>query len=175
MLDTTIGGEFSDSYNSLVELNTYAQDYGAPDSFHTASDLSKEIGLRTATQFIDAVYGKYFVGYRVDSTQALQWPRQDVYDTDGYYIANDIIPKEAKDVCNLLAIEVIDGNDLYQLDSTESYPIKSLKQKVGTLEEATTYAVADSNSTRQTSQKDNGKYWNMLSRYLGSTTSVGRG
>ena len=176
-LDTTIGGADSDSYNTLTELNDYAQDYGSPDSFHVATDSTKEQGLRIATQWIDSNYGTRFLGEKTDCDQSLEWPRRNV--SGDCYIATDVIPAQVKTVCNLLAIEYIDGVDIYDESSSSgagsSGTVKATSKKVGSLESSIEYAVADSTQAKTTSSRLNSKYYNMLKPYLASTSSTQRG
>jgi hypothetical protein len=46
-----------------------------------------------ATDYVDKRFGLKFKGYKSRSTQALQWPRIDVYDDSDYYISSSTIPK----------------------------------------------------------------------------------
>lgn len=93
-LDTTIGGDVSDSYGSLAEADAYfaARQTGNWDG----SDASKEMALRRAATYLDNVYRGKWKGVRTYQVQSLAWPRANVTDSDGYYVDHLSIPENLK-------------------------------------------------------------------------------
>jgi hypothetical protein len=92
----------ADTYVSLEAVETYFAAHGAPTDW-TGTDAVKEGALRVARQWIDSAYT--WKGGIVDETQALDWPRQGVYDDEGRAIAEDSIPQALKDAQCEAAVE----------------------------------------------------------------------
>lgn len=68
----------ANSYISIADCDTYHTDRG--NSAWTGTDAVKEAALIKATQYIDGRYRKRWKGIILSSTQALCWPREDIYD-----------------------------------------------------------------------------------------------
>jgi hypothetical protein len=45
------------------------------------------------TQTIDLIWGERFIGVKLTETQALSWPRNVGYDSDGFSVGADEVPK----------------------------------------------------------------------------------
>ena len=91
-LDTTVGGANSDSYASVTEADTYHAAYGNTAWAAISTEAIKEAALRKAAQYLDI---KVFVGVKVSSTQALEWPRYQV-EIGGYCVSSATIPSDIK-------------------------------------------------------------------------------
>ena len=93
-LNTVVGGAIADSYGTLAEADAYfaARQSASWDS----SDSHKEMALRKATDWLDAVYVGKWKGLKATSTQALAWPRYGVIDADGYSVDSETIPVKLK-------------------------------------------------------------------------------
>lgn len=95
--DSSIGGASANSFCSVADFKLYwsskliPSGQASPDSF---SDDDIERGLMMATTEIDR---EGWLGDAVTSTQALQWPRYDVYYRSGAFVASDVIPQAIKD------------------------------------------------------------------------------
>ncbi len=72
------GLDSANSYVSLVECNTYHAERG--NTAWTGDDTVKEAALIKATQYIDGRYRKRWKGIPLSSSQALCWPREDIFD-----------------------------------------------------------------------------------------------
>jgi hypothetical protein len=92
----------ADTYVSLEAVETYFAAHGAPTDW-TGTNAVKEGALRVARQWIDSAYT--WKGGIVDETQALDWPRQGVYDDEGRAVAEDSIPQALKDAQCEAAVE----------------------------------------------------------------------
>jgi hypothetical protein len=75
IIEDGTGVENADSYATLAELATYATSRGVTLS---GNDAAKEVLLRQAADYLETLEHKY-KGSRVDTDQALAWPRSDVY------------------------------------------------------------------------------------------------
>lgn len=99
--------------NSFVPL-TYCDSYhfGLGNSTWIGTDTDKEAAIRRATQYLSNSYN--WMGYQTHGrNQVLAWPRNDVYDSEGYTIQNDEIPSELMDACCEIALqELVDPNSM---------------------------------------------------------------
>lgn len=69
----------AESYISVADADTYIAAYkGADATWDAATDATKEVAARQATQYLDGFYS--WKGVTLTSTQALDWPRTGVYD-----------------------------------------------------------------------------------------------
>jgi hypothetical protein len=121
----------ANSYVTVDEFRDYAEARGTAAFSSTDADYDKYLIL--ACDKLES-YAKEFKGQRVATTQALQWPRYDVY-LDDYLVANTTIPRELKYAQMAFALESLGGLDLMpnQLVATSAAVIK---EKVGDLEVA---------------------------------------
>ena len=101
-LDTTVGGASANSYASLAEFNSYwtgrmiPTGQAAPSTF---SDADKESQLKQATIELDLLR---YRGRQKTETQALKWPRTELYTDEGWVVDSDTIPQKIKDAqCEL--------------------------------------------------------------------------
>lgn len=75
----------AESYISVADADTYIAAFkGADTTWDAATESAKEIAARQATQYIDGFYN--WIGEVYSSTQALDWPRNYVYDERGYLV-----------------------------------------------------------------------------------------
>lgn len=111
--------EDANSYVSEADLEAFAAARGITLSTDT------EILLIKAMDYIESLVYK---GVKVESTQALQWPRNYV-SIDGYLIDNDVIPNELKNGLMQTAVSI-------DADAGPQQTIgrQTIKEKVGELE-----------------------------------------
>lgn len=107
----------STSYASVAELDGYYSSIGIDLS--TESSITKEAWLNKATAVIDDDY--CYLGEVVSSTQALSFPRKDIYDRNGYSLSSNEVPKQVKEAIYELAYEVKTNPTLV--------PAKNIKNK----------------------------------------------
>ncbi|PCI03452.1 MAG: hypothetical protein COB78_10875 [Hyphomicrobiales bacterium] len=94
-VETGTGAANSESYVSIADANAYAVARGLLFPI-TAPELAEQ-ALRRATTWLDATYGGYFSGDRMNGrSQTLQWPRSSAYDNSGTPIGlpSDEVPIE---------------------------------------------------------------------------------
>lgn len=93
-LIVTPGSATSDSYASLAQALAYHADKGNT-AWAASTDALREPALRRATVWMDSTFRLSWTGQRVTGrTQALDWPRYGVTDTDGWYVDYATVPNE---------------------------------------------------------------------------------
>lgn len=99
----------AESYISVADADTYIAAYkGANTTWDDATEGAKEIAARQATQYLDGVYN--WKGEILLSTQALDWPRQNVYDELGEEITG--IPVCLEQACATTMFLIVTGEEL---------------------------------------------------------------
>ena len=99
----------ADSYATLAVARAFATKRNlVPEP----TDIALEANLITAMDFIESHRGR-FKGVIVAETQALQWPRKEVY-INGFLLAQTIIPQELIDAQCQLAVEINNGVVLFR-------------------------------------------------------------
>ena len=101
----TAGSATANSFITLVEAETYMLGRGNKTLWDAATDAAKDITLAEATQEIDL---RCFIGRRTDSTQALDWPRQDATNPDDPILSlfdTDVVPTRIKNATAELAFQ----------------------------------------------------------------------
>lgn len=126
----------ANSYMTEADADQYHDDYGSATAWDAVAD--KELNLRKATQYLDAVYVLRWKGDRSTDTQGLDWPRAHVWTNDGFAVASNIVPQELKDACAALAL-LAETETLLPDIAVSAAGIKRQKNKVGPLEQDTEY------------------------------------
>lgn len=132
-LVTTVGGASSDSYATLAEYQAFAAAYGYTLS---GTDAADEVNLRKAVRYLDQAY--IWKGYRVTSTQALEWPRYVTEYVDNYAVPSDAIPQKIKDAQMEMAFLIQGG--AAPLATLTGGAIVRKREKVDVIEEETEYS-----------------------------------
>jgi hypothetical protein len=111
------GAADSESYASVADADLYFSNRGMTN-WTTLSNTEKEQALRRACDYIGYTYRSQFAGSRVNTTQALDFPRYNVPRCDGVasYYASDAIPKELVSANIELAIRAAAGELLSDVD-----------------------------------------------------------
>ena len=95
-LDTTVGGPSADSYGSEAESLAYHTSRGNA-AWGTAQAGDRETALRRAAAWLDGEYRMRWPGVKTNGrNQALDWPRVDATDVDGFEVSSSTIPNEIK-------------------------------------------------------------------------------
>lgn len=99
----------SNSYITVEFADSYHNDLGN-DEWDTYSLPVQEKSCVKATAFIDLSFT--LSGYKNDRDQALEFPRTDVVDKNGYEIPNDEVPIEVQKATADLALLFLEKPDL---------------------------------------------------------------
>jgi len=139
----------ADSYISVADADTYV-DAVATAARNTVWDAltlaNQERALRVATQWLDAEYNTRWKETRSNEGQALDWPRQNIEDIDGFIILSTIVPQPVKDSTVEMALRAM-SEDIF-LDETNDGRIRSKMSKVGPLATRTEYVGGAGQSKR---------------------------
>lgn len=110
------GKATAECYISVVDATTYHQKNGTGDDWDAVDD--KEAALRKATNYLTQAYRLSWGGYRVTTTQRLDWPRAwcplpdapSGYGNNQAYVAQNVVPEEVKNACAILALQSNSGD-----------------------------------------------------------------
>jgi len=117
-LDATVGGSASNSYVTRAEADAYfgdrlnnsvAGDWNTKSDSTSRTTAEKDAALVTATRRIDE---EQFLGLKVTITQALKFPRVDLYDEDGIAFSTTAIPERVKQATYIAALELLKADYL---------------------------------------------------------------
>lgn len=128
--NSTVGSSSANSYISVSEAGDYFDgrvDGAKWDEFDT--DVQQK-ALVTATRQIDQYS---FAGTKASSTQALKWPRANVYDEEGVIYSSTSLPKNLKYATCELAFYYVTADDRdfneWQVDTYDSFSAGPLNVK----------------------------------------------
>src|SRR3990167_912723 len=116
----------ADAYATLVYIADYHDKNGNAAWAAITNDATREGYVRKATAYMTQMYIKRWNGYRVTSTQSLDWPRAWVElpaSVFGGYVDQATIPNEVKNACAELALKA--STDTLMPDKKQS-----IKKKV---------------------------------------------
>jgi hypothetical protein len=125
-LVTTSGSASADSYASQAEATAYLAIRTTGTTWTSLASDVMDNYLRWAAIVLDTLGWR---GYRTEETQALAWPRADIYDQDGYAVDDDAIPTWLKRAQAEMAYQLV-SNDWTQGQG----PTYARRVKLGSLE-----------------------------------------
>jgi len=151
VVETGSGSATATSYVALADAEQYVDNLGDHTLWDAETDNNKQLALMQGTRFLDAKYGTNWRGTKGSSTQALNWPRADVLDPDGFTRSASAIPQELQDACVEAALDWLDGSkaDLTPDVSTPTGDIKKESVQVGPIKIATEYVGSGGRETRR--------------------------
>lgn len=143
------GKSNADSYISLAEFRTMAQQVGNPSEVANASDAQCQVWLRMSAAFgIDYVFGQVWQGKRTNETQRLSWPRMGAGDSRTYTaIKDNVIPTDVKwcqfwyAIALALGIDVLADFDATNEDAARRYATSRSENLGGGLSESFTFGL----------------------------------
>jgi hypothetical protein len=122
-LDATVGGANANSYATVAEGTTYAEHRPYFENWTGATEDEQKQALIRATQLLDVHV--QFDGVQASSVQALQLPRTGLKDRNGYGIASNVLPVEAKYATIELANELLGGDVTADADTASMKRVKA--------------------------------------------------
>ncbi|API58094.1 hypothetical protein BSL82_01270 [Tardibacter chloracetimidivorans] len=125
-VETGTGSATAESYASVADADTRLSALGLTN-WATLSTAEKEEALRRATVHMIRAYRNRWRGTRINSTQALDWPRYEVC-VDGYPVDSDIVPADIRNACIDLALKAAAG------DLAPDIERAVIREKVGPIE-----------------------------------------
>jgi hypothetical protein len=154
---TTPGDPAANSYATIAEADDYLLErrlHVADENWKRLGNDEKEAALIWATQVLDQYE---FIGTIASTDQALQWPRNQAFTSDGRTVPNDEIPAVVKDAQAEIAHSLVE-TDLTATPAGEAYE----KVKVGPIE----VTLRDQAGTAAALDQVPEDVQNMLKRYL---------
>jgi hypothetical protein len=126
VVETGTASATSESFSSVADALAY---FTARDNadWLALTTAQQEVALRKATDYMEAVYSQRWAGTRTTSTQALSWPRYNVF-VNGYVTSSSSVPRAVVNACSELALRASAGELLS--DSTQ----QKTRTKVGDIE-----------------------------------------
>ena len=110
VVETGAGSASANSYASVANADSYVADRGLT-GWAALTTSVKEQSLIKATDYLEQTYREAWKGYRVNSTQALSWPRSEVI-VDTFPVAANIVPVAVVRACIEMALRASAGDDL---------------------------------------------------------------
>lgn len=127
----------AEAYISVANVTTYLTSVGKDAAWTALTTAAQEVAIRKATQYLDARYSGRWIGQRRTQGQALAWPRVYAYDPDGYMYASNALPAPLTKCTAELAL-IASSTDLTPT-LTSPGTVKTKREKLGPMEEETTY------------------------------------
>ena len=124
----------ANSYVSVAYADEFFSDRG--NSEWQGTDAVKQSLLIEATDYIEMVYGRRFIGEMADTAQALSWPRSGTDDYLDSAYAADEIPTVLKRACCRYALQSLISGPLAPtpvVDET-GLPVVTTRKAVGPIE-----------------------------------------
>ena len=98
----------ANSYVTVAELDSWATLYGI--TLNAADEAAKEVIILKGAAYVESFRAE-FDGNKVESTQPMQWPRENVT-IDGFDFPSNEIPQDLKNAQLQAAVETDAGADL---------------------------------------------------------------
>lgn len=127
VVENGTGLSTAESYVSVADATARHAALGNAAWAALDSDTIREQALRRATNYMVQTYRSRWAGSRINSTQALDWPRYDV-SVDGYSVDSNIVPADIVNACADLALKA--STDTLNADLERAI----IREKVGPLE-----------------------------------------
>jgi hypothetical protein len=125
VLVPTPGADNANSYTDLAYAAAYFAGRMATGAWDAADDAARTRALVAATARLEQ---ERYAGERASDTQALKWPRIDVFDDDGIAYASNAIPIPVQQACCEQALDLLNasGADLLGPTGLEAFSEISL-------------------------------------------------
>lgn len=121
--------------NAYIDVEYFVDYWLARGVAVAANELDIASAIIIATQYADSVFN--FRGEIKLTTQALAWPRVEVYDNEGREISPDVVPVKLKQAIAEYAKRQLEASLLPDMPDTGA--IQSKRDKLGDLETETVY------------------------------------
>lgn len=126
------------SYATETDASTYLASIGTPGVWTSASSAARVSALINASEYLDQVYGRVWIGTRKTRTQERDWYRDAAVDSDGFTLPSDEYPPALVNACAEVAVRILSGDNLLP-DQTEPATTTREKASLGPMSEDVTY------------------------------------
>lgn len=127
VVESGAGLSNAESYISVADATTRHASLGNTAWAALADDTAREQALRRATAYMEQAYRLRWTGCRISVSQALSWPRWNVF-LEGFSVSSTIVPADIANACADLALKAAAGE--LNADLTRGV----VRKKVGPLE-----------------------------------------
>lgn len=117
------------SYISVADADAYHLARGNT-AWAVATEANKEAALVRATSALDGLYSSRWPGRRYNQDQALDWPRYDAWDRDGYPLVG--VPQRIKDATSAAAL--VELSEAGALSKSQERGGSIRREKIGSIE-----------------------------------------
>ncbi len=111
------GKSDAESYVSVADTDTYLLNLGYT-VWAKLNTQENEQALRRATKYMGQAYRLRWIGSRKTSTQALDWPRVDAVDYEGFEYSDSVVPQLVKNACAELSFKAASGELVQDMTQT---------------------------------------------------------
>jgi len=137
VVETGAGLSNATSFISVADADAYTSEVGL--TAWTGTTGTKQTALINAQRYITQTYRGMWKGMRSTELQALDWPRADVEDYDGYVLDSDSIPAAIKEAQVELAVRALSA-DLMSDVTTDDSNVASESASIGSISHSVVYA-----------------------------------
>jgi hypothetical protein len=132
----------ANSYQSVAGADAYHATHSGSTVWSGSTTPQKEQALIIASQYLDIVYGRQYVGSKMSRLQGLLWPRVGVTDIDGFGYGSNEIPQAVLDATSEAALRYRQDGSLIVDVSSKDQAVVSQSVTVGPIQKSTTYAAS---------------------------------
>jgi hypothetical protein len=136
----------ANSYCTHAFADTYFANQGGVAVWTSATSIARDTALRQATAWIDLAYGTRFAGYKLTSTQLLEFPRGLAYDRDGEAITG--VPLTLKRAVCEAAKRMISDSTQFFPDEDAGSNVNSSSVTVGPITVSDSFAGTQSTARK---------------------------
>ena len=125
----------ANSYTTVAFVQAYFDDRGGNAAWDAlATDTDREHILIKATDYIEKRFSEKWIGAKNDNTNALSWPRHNVYDRHQRLLYSNVeIPVELQRAVGEYAVRAITAA-LIADPSTQGLEVEEVEKKIGPIE-----------------------------------------
>lgn len=116
MAITTTPGPTANGHLTVVEADNYHSSRLHNEKWLNATSDKKEAAIKWATRILNTLNWK---GTKTQQDNANEWPREGVYDSNGYIIPNSVTPSQVKNACAELSFHLIDSDTTVEKSGPE--------------------------------------------------------
>lgn len=145
VLTASLGGAAGNLLALSMTTSAPASNY--VEAFSGGEDAMEGACIR-GTRYLQLKYGQRWNGTRLTQEQALDWPRADVFDRDGYEVPSSPLPADLKRAHAEASLLCLGGDPLPDVTADSSVGAVSESVSVGPISVSETYGGAKATETR---------------------------
>jgi len=137
----------ANAYVSVAFVTAYLTETGNESAWSALGSTLQEQAIVRASRYIDQRFARRFMSTKRLRTQALQWPRYDIYDASGQlWVSSDEVPAEVQKATAEYAQRAsVGASELITDPSSSRTPMES-KKKIGPIEKTEKFGSSNGTS-----------------------------